>query len=87
MCIRDRDRRVHDKLHRRHIEGRQAEGSLGGILKGQVGLLKFGRLVIAADIGLYNTDRRQVFLDCPVQNVDGALHFSVQGPDIFDDEE
>ena len=82
----EQDGRIHDKLHGRHVEGGEAEGCLGGGPEFRVGFVEFICFVIAADVGFDDPDRGQVFLDDPVQKIDGALHPGVKRTYILYDQ-
>ena len=53
----------------------------------RIDLVEFLYFIIPTDIGLHYTDGGQVFLDDPVDQIDGALHHAVEGPHMADDQE
>ena len=69
-----------------NIEDCQAEGFFRCELQIVIDLLEFLNFIIAPDIGFHHTDGGQVFLNDAVYHVDGALHHTVQGAHMADDE-
>lgn len=70
-----------------HIQDGCAEGTFRIVLQVLVHALKFFNLMVSPHVSLYHADRRQIFLNDPVDFIHRSLHHRVHGTYSGNDQE